>query len=120
VSARRACRLWLVLAIALAGCKDAATEAQEHATDALFAQRCVPCHGAEGKGNGPLAPTYAVKPRDWSTMPPLDPQRVRRAVVEGGMGIGMSPVMPPNPDLEGKPVVVEGLVAKVRKLGAPK
>lgn len=32
----------------------------------LYAQSCAQCHGAEGRGNGPLAPKLIVRPPDWS------------------------------------------------------
>jgi cytochrome c oxidase cbb3-type subunit 2 len=33
----------------------------------LFARLCTPCHGAEGRGDGPLAPKLSLRPPDWST-----------------------------------------------------
>jgi cbb3-type cytochrome oxidase cytochrome c subunit/mono/diheme cytochrome c family protein len=33
---------------------------------ALFSQLCVNCHGAEGRGDGPLAAKLSVKPPDWT------------------------------------------------------
>jgi hypothetical protein len=106
--------------LALAGCKDAASEQQAKDVETTYTQRCLPCHGAQGRGDGPLAAGYPVKPRDWSHLPPIDPQRARRAIVEGGIGIGESPVMPPSPDLEGKRELVEGLVTKVRAMAEAK
>lgn len=32
----------------------------------LFAQNCVQCHGAEGRGDGPLVSRFLVPPPDWS------------------------------------------------------
>jgi mono/diheme cytochrome c family protein len=32
---------------------------------AIFADKCMPCHGENGKGNGPLASTFDPKPRDF-------------------------------------------------------
>lgn len=31
----------------------------------LFAQSCAPCHGPEGRGDGPLAAGLALRPPDW-------------------------------------------------------
>jgi hypothetical protein len=39
---------------------------------------------------------------------------LRTIIVKGGAAAGKSPLMPPNPDLDAKPEVVNGLVAKVR------
>jgi mono/diheme cytochrome c family protein len=33
----------------------------------VFAQRCAVCHGPEGKGNGPAAPSMFPRPRDFSS-----------------------------------------------------
>src|ERR1700677_1388425 len=33
----------------------------------VFAQRCAVCHGPDGRGNGPAAPSMFPRPRDFST-----------------------------------------------------
>ena len=33
----------------------------------VFAQRCAVCHGPDGKGNGPAAPSMFPRPRDFSS-----------------------------------------------------
>jgi hypothetical protein len=33
----------------------------------VFAQRCAVCHGPDGKGNGPAAPSMSPRPRDFSS-----------------------------------------------------
>lgn len=35
----------------------------------LFRQLCAPCHGDDGRGDGPLAARLSYRPPDWSTMP---------------------------------------------------
>lgn len=32
---------------------------------AIFMEKCAPCHGETGKGNGPMASTFDPKPRDF-------------------------------------------------------
>jgi mono/diheme cytochrome c family protein len=32
---------------------------------AVFHEKCAPCHGETGKGNGPMASTFDPKPRDF-------------------------------------------------------
>jgi mono/diheme cytochrome c family protein len=32
---------------------------------AIFVEKCAPCHGETGKGNGPMASTFDPKPRDF-------------------------------------------------------
>jgi mono/diheme cytochrome c family protein len=84
---------------------------------ALFAQRCAVCHGAKGAGDGKLAATLRPKPRSFR-----DPRwqagatdaHLRKVIVEGGLAVGMSALMPPNPDMNNKPDVVAALVELVR------
>jgi mono/diheme cytochrome c family protein len=63
--------LTLALAIAfaftLAGARTTRASAPAQAADgqAIYAQRCEVCHGAEGDGNGPAAANLDPKPRDF-------------------------------------------------------
>lgn len=59
----------------------------------VFDERCSPCHGIEGRGDGPLAHVLPVKPRNyqadafkWGTRPSDIAETIRR---------GRSSVMPP-------------------------
>lgn len=52
---------------------------------ALFALTCLPCHGADGRGDGPLVPSLSRRPPDltrptWTNLPPslADPDRLLR------------------------------------------
>jgi cytochrome c5 len=86
----------------------------------IFATRCTTCHGAEGKGNGPAAITLTPKPRNYTDpawQKSVTDDHIKEIIVKGGQAVGKSPLMPPNPDLENKPQVVEGLVAIVRSFG---
>lgn len=90
----------------------ASPEAQD-----LFTQRCVTCHGADGKGSGPAAASLNPKPRDYTDakwQASVTDDDLRKVIVKGGAAVGKSALMPPNPDLEAKPAVVDGLVAKIR------
>lgn len=83
----------------------------------IFTQRCVTCHGADGKGSGPAAASLTPKPRDYTDsawQASVKDDDLRKVIVKGGAAVGKSALMPPNPDLEGKPAVVDGLVAKIR------
>lgn len=83
----------------------------------VFTKRCQVCHGPSGRGDGPGAAALTPKPRDYS-----DPEwqsktsddRIRTAIIGGGAAIGLSPAMPPSPDLQNKPEVVSELVALIR------
>jgi hypothetical protein len=52
--------------------------------DALYAQRCLGCHGPEGQGDGPLARTLPVRPPDFrETVERKTNSQMRRAIAEG-------------------------------------
>lgn len=63
-----------------------------------FQSYCMPCHGAEGKGDGMLAESLDVKPRTLS-----DPaftgakpdDHLFKVVKEGGAAVGLTENMPP-------------------------
>ncbi|HEX7604978.1 MAG TPA: c-type cytochrome [Polyangiaceae bacterium] len=82
--------------------------------------RCASCHGSGGKGDGPNAATLSVKPRDLSAkdwQKSVSDAQIHAIIVKGGAGVGKSLLMPPNPDLEAKPEVVDALVKLVRGYG---
>jgi mono/diheme cytochrome c family protein len=81
----------------------------------VFETRCVPCHGAEGKGNGAAASALNPKPRDWTDVEwqkSTTDEAIGNAISMGGLAVGKSALMPGNPDL--KPEVVADLVKLVR------
>lgn len=95
--------------------KDPAVEAEE-----IFKARCVTCHGEKGKGDGPGSAALNPKPRDYTSVDwqkSVTDEHIKTIIVGGGASVGLSPLMPPNPDLADKPEVVEALVAVVRNLG---
>jgi len=74
----------LVLATGL-GCRFERDE--EPSGAALYARHCAACHGAEGRGDGPVAPALARAPSDLTTLARrhggrFDAQRVA-AVIDG-------------------------------------
>jgi len=83
----------------------------------LWTTLCITCHGANGEGDGPVAASFPVKPRsfkdrEWQKQ--TSDESIAKVIVEGGASIGKSPLMPANPQLAGKPEVVQALVQKVR------
>ena len=85
--------------------------------DTVFAQRCVTCHGASGKGDGIAAANLNPKPRDYTDaewQKSVTDDYLGKVILEGGPAVGKSPLMTANPDLKDKPEVVKALVAKVR------
>lgn len=82
-----------------------------------FNTRCSTCHGTDGTGNGPAAANLNPKPRNYTDaawQASVTDDQLKAVIVKGGAANGKSALMPPNPDLESKPAVVDGLVAKIR------
>ncbi|HYH96241.1 urate hydroxylase PuuD [Hyalangium sp.] len=87
---------------------------------AVFTQRCVPCHGPEGRGNGPSAAALNPKPRNYSDpewQKTVTDESITQTILGGGMAVGKSEIMPANPDLEQKPEVLSELVKLLRSFG---
>lgn len=85
----------------------------------IFETRCVPCHGAQGHGDGPTSKGLTPQPRNLSDAAwhkQVDDAYIERVIQMGGAAVGKSPAMPPNPDLAGKPEVIKALRAKIRSL----
>ncbi len=83
----------------------------------IFAEKCVPCHGEKGKGDGPAAAALNPKPRDYTDkawQASVTDEQIKKTIVYGGAAVGKSPNMPSAPDLDGKPEVVDGLVKYIR------
>jgi mono/diheme cytochrome c family protein len=94
-------------------------EARTEAAD-IFESRCVACHGAEGRGDGPAASNLKPKPMNFHNsrwQKSINDATIARAIVSGGAAVGVSAEMAPNPDLEDEPAVVAALVEHVRQLG---
>lgn len=82
---------------------------------ALFSQRCVPCHGSTGKGDGPASANLNPKPRafgdpEWQKS--VTDDHLLKIIKFGGAAVGKSAAMPNNPDLTDS--VVAGLKDVVR------
>jgi cytochrome c553 len=95
--------------------KTPAVEARE-----ILAERCSPCHGAEGKGDGPAAGECDPRPpnlTDRARQSRLSDQELERLILLGGKATGRSNHMPPNSDLEKRRPVLAALVTLVRDLG---
>jgi mono/diheme cytochrome c family protein len=98
----------------------AASPAQKEA-DQIFVNRCTPCHGPSGGGNGPASASLSPKPRDlrdpaWQGS--VTDDHIEKVIQYGGAAVGKSAAMPANPDLNDKPQVIDALRAKVRGFGA--
>lgn len=66
--------------------------------EAAFRGTCTPCHGAEGRGDGPASRALDPKPANftdpafWASR---DRDHVARVIRGGGAAVGRSPTMPP-------------------------
>lgn len=93
-------------------------EAKAEATK-IFSMRCTPCHGPEGRGDGPASAALTPHPRNfhdgvWQKQASDD--HIEKIIQFGGAAVGKSPAMPPNPDLTDKPSVVAALKDHIRSL----
>ncbi len=87
----------------------------------VYTSRCASCHGETGRGDGPLAGSLTTKPRGFS-----DPwkgerteARARAVIREGGGPHGLSPLMPPHPDLTDAEIeALAGCALSLGKTGA--
>jgi mono/diheme cytochrome c family protein len=83
----------------------------------VFETRCFVCHGRDGKGDGPSATGLSEKPQDltdpnWQKSNSDD--LIGIVIKQGGVAIGKTGAMPPNPDLT--QAQIQSLVAFVRSL----
>jgi uncharacterized membrane protein/cytochrome c551/c552 len=87
---------------------------------AVFTQRCAPCHGPQGRGDGPSSAALNPKPRNYHDrqwQQSVTDELIVKTILEGGMAVGKSDVMPASPDLEQKPQVLSELVKILRGFG---
>ncbi|MBX5482909.1 MAG: cytochrome c [Myxococcaceae bacterium] len=98
---------------------DASGPAIQRAAGAvLYANRCAACHGSEGRGDGTAGKGLTPSPRNfrdpaWQAQ--VTDQRIETVIRYGGAAAGLSPVMPPGPDLGAKDI--RALRAYIRSLG---
>lgn len=86
---------------------------------AIFSQRCVPCHGTTGNGDGAASASLTPKPRafgDVEWQKSVTDDHIAKIIKFGGAAVGKSPAMPGNPDLS-DPEVVAALKDVVRSFG---
>ena len=99
----------------------AAQPAADPVADAkdIYTNRCTVCHGTTGKGDGDGSAALDPKPRDFTSdewQASVTDEHLQKIIVYGGAGVGKSPTMPANPDLDAKPEVVAELVKLIRGL----
>jgi mono/diheme cytochrome c family protein len=90
------------LALVVAGGPSAAA-AQGAAS--VYAQKCGECHGASGKGDGPAGQVMVPPPAPFSTtLKGKSDAWIGSVITQGGPAVGLSPGMPPHPNLSGSEV----------------
>lgn len=97
-----------------------AAEARAEARQ-IFETRCFTCHGMRGEGDGPGSAGLSPQPRnltepEWQAS--VTDEHIEQIILYGGAAVGLSPAMPPNPDLTSRPAVVAALVEHVRGLSS--
>jgi mono/diheme cytochrome c family protein len=83
----------------------------------LVATRCTPCHGPSGGGDGPASAGLTPKPANFAAaewQKAVTDEHIEKIILYGGMAVGKSAAMPPNPDLGSKPEVVTALRQHLR------
>lgn len=93
-----------------------AREAQQ-----ILAERCSPCHGAEGRGDGPAARECNPKPpnlTDSVRQSHISNEELRQLILLGSKATGRSNQMPPNAGLAQRRETVDALVSLVRGMSA--
>ncbi len=86
----------LLIPLLLSISTSAAGDSFDEAT--WYAQTCVACHGAAGKGDGPAAAALTPKPAsfaDAAFWTARTDDVVKKAIKEGGPAVGKSPIMAP-------------------------
>lgn len=83
----------------------------------IYVQTCLTCHGATGKGDGPAGKGLKPRPRDYTDalwQKRTSNVQIAQVILKGGLGTGLSPIMPAHPQLESK---IAALVGYIRTLG---
>jgi mono/diheme cytochrome c family protein len=83
----------------------------------LYATVCTTCHGATGGGDGLASAALNPKPRNFSAadwQKSTKDELIEKVILEGGLAVGKSAVMPGNPQLKSKPDVVAALRVLIR------
>jgi mono/diheme cytochrome c family protein len=114
VRLRRVSRI-LSATLVLAGVQASVALAQT-AQD-IYAQRCAPCHGANGKGDGPAGKFLNPPPKDFATaLNGKGDDWIAKVITQGGPAGGLSAAMPANSGLSDDQL--KGLVQYVKKLSS--
>ena len=87
---------------------------------AFFNGRCIPCHGENGRGDGPAGKALKPPPRNFTDktwQAKVTDAHIEDVILHGGASVGLSPVMPPHADLEHKRDLLKAMRKLIRKFG---
>ena len=109
---------WLAIAVVITiGISFAPVSVQAQDANAIYAQKCVSCHGPQGKGDGPAGKYLNPKPNDFATsLKDKTDDWIAKSIKGGGGAVGLSRVMPAYADLSDDQV--KALVDYIKKLGS--
>jgi len=110
-------RLASFAAVMTIGISFATVSVQAQDASAIYAQKCVSCHGPQGKGDGPAGKYLNPRPNDFAvSLKDKTDEWIAKSIKGGGVAVGLSKVMPPYADLSDDQV--KALVEYIRKLGS--
>ena len=110
-------RLASFAAVITTGIAFATVSVQAQDASAIYAQKCVSCHGVQGKGDGPAGKYLNPRPNDFATsLKDKTDDWIAKSIKGGGVAVGLSKVMPAYPDLSDDQV--KALVDYIKKLGS--
>ncbi len=104
----------LVMSLALVVAAGQGAIAAQSTAD-LYADKCAACHGADGKGDGPAGQAMTPPPVPFSTaLKGKSDSWIGTVITKGGPAVGMTPAMPPHPNLSSDQV--EALIQYIKGL----
>jgi mono/diheme cytochrome c family protein len=102
VSANLGKLLFLPMAVMIAAGPEAA---RAQSAKSVYAQACATCHGPKGKGDGPAGQVMTPPLAPFSTaLKGKSDNWIGTVISKGGPAVGLSPGMPPHPNLSGSQV----------------
>ena len=116
---RKVALLALASGLATSACYHFAPRRAEASAPKLYAERCSTCHGPTGRGDGLGGQSLDPKPRDFASktwQASISDARIEQTIHAGGAAMGLSPLMPAQPDLS--TAQLGELVAYIRAVGA--
>jgi hypothetical protein len=84
----------------------------------VFLSTCAPCHGQEGRGDGPAAQSIQPRPRDYHDakwQASVTDDQLKQVIQLGGRKTGKSEMMPGHPEYND--ATLDGLVQIIRGFG---